>query len=174
MKKLAFLFIIVFLGVACPPPYYPVLFGIDGKWRNAIEITEDQISINITGDITPYPWWDYLFITIEIKGLPPSQMDSLNEKIIFESKTFQRCGPRIYLNKNKANAVFNTDYDHKSFREMTSDEFNSYLDSVNAQIKIVDLLSKPYLIEVTIDKELMARKLKKWFRDAEKTKNNSQ
>jgi hypothetical protein len=168
MKKLVPLLIILMFSVACPPPYYPVLFGIDGKWQNAVKIQKYPISIKITGSINPYPRWDYLRITIEVKGLTPSQMDSLNEKIIFESMIFEKQSLKIYPNKNKANVAIFTYYDHQSFHQMTNDEFDSYLDSLKAQIKIVDLLSKPYLIEVTINKELMARKLKKWFREAEK------
>ena len=124
----------------------------------------------------PYGWMDDLHIDATIVGLDTSLIifvnkavkdsimrkvtDFFNDKIIFESDLFWRSGTNTFIEGKKV--VFSLDYwfDHKLYKHMSEDEFLSYLNMLNARIHIVSLLKKPYLVELSIDKELMFKKLK--------------
>ncbi|OGC92707.1 MAG: hypothetical protein A2W25_06935 [candidate division Zixibacteria bacterium RBG_16_53_22] len=186
MKRLLPFICLIFM--ACPPPHYPILIGHDGKWRKYVKIEEDSLKVKIKGHITLSGWEDDFAIDIDIEGMDTSRIvfyDTTNfygrrvsrthyfdDKIIFESENFS-LPPRsgvflqrnntLFINKNKVTIAIWANYDnHKIYDEMTKDEFLSYLDGLTARIRIENIFAEPKLVEVKVDKELLARKLKGW------------
>ena len=179
MKRMKIaLSILSLICMACPPPEYPVLFRDNGQWQKSLTIKEDSIKVHVMGDIGLSGWSDNLFIEVEIAGLDNSEIafiDTTNfsgnavrrthyfdDKLIFESSTFRPWPIWVYIKKNRVNVTTGGIFDnHSLYHDMTREEFMSYLDTLTARIRIEDIFFESKLIEVKVDKELLARKLRK-------------
>jgi hypothetical protein len=170
--------VLCLIFTACPPPHYPVLFGYNGRWQKSIKIEEDPIRVNAKGHITSLGLENELFIDVEIAGLDTSKIfyyDTTNfsgdavrrthyfdDKVIFESEIFHFSPKWVYIWKNKVDvAAYVTTNFHKSYNDMSRNELLAYLDTLAGSIRIEKIFSQPKLIEVKVDKELLARKLGK-------------
>ena len=186
-RILAFL-LLLFIFAACPPPDYPILFGYNGEWHKSLKIEEASIRLKIRGEIRLSGWSDVLFIKVGIEGLDNSKItffDTTNfsgrsvsrthyfdNKIIFQSETFRSPAKfdshlerdlDIFLERQKVDIVISAIFDnHELYEDMTRGEFFSYLDKLTARIRIENLFAEPKLINVKVDKKLLAKKLRGW------------
>lgn len=173
------LLLLLLLFVACPPPDYPVLFGYNGEWHESLKIEEGTIEAKITGKISFYGWQDILHIEIAFKGLDMSTItffDStsgsghtmntahfLDNRVIFNSEKFRVIYSNIYNVGDRIEVVIGSVFDnHIDFQHMTRDEFYTYLDMLNGRIQIESIFAEPKLIEVKVNKKLLAKKLRGW------------
>jgi hypothetical protein len=180
MKSFKLLLPILFLIFAgCPAPSYPILFGYNGKWQKSLKIEDNSIRIRVNGHLKPSGLENYLDLDIEIIGLDDSRIefyDTTNvigqgtkrthyfdDKVIIESDSFHFPSPWIYIWKDKVDVTIGgeTKYFHKSYYDMTRDELLAYLNTLTARIRIEKIFNLPKIIEVKVDKELLARKLGK-------------
>lgn len=178
-KKLLVIPIILML-VGCPPPKYPLLFGIDGRWRKNVALENESTHVYVTGSLSSYSWSDELFIQLKIvdhnayfnieqdtmkSAFKSKRAHFLDDKIIFSSSNFIINYTNSYKNKDEINIIIDTHFDHKPYQEMTQGDFISYLDMTAAEINITDILYQPVLIKIKYDKVLMENKLKKWVKN---------
>jgi hypothetical protein len=170
--------IILLFVVACPPPDYSILFGYNGEWDKSLKIVEDSIVAKITGSMRFYGWSDQLHIKITIEGLDTSKIvffdstmlisgrtinttDYFDDKVMFESETFRPFYYDVYKRKHRIDIVIGGIFDtRKGYDEMTKDDFFTYLNILNGRIRIENIFDESKVIDVKIDKKMLARKLR--------------
>ena len=163
----------------CPMPRHDLLFNYNGEWRKSLKIEEDSVKMKISGDHIVWDWPDNLDIEIKLEGLDTSKIvffDTTNfmgrpinittyfdDKIMFESEAFPFSFLRVYKEKNRVKIYLDADLNmHKTYSNMTRDEFMDYLDTFKARIRVEKIFSEAKVIDIKVDKKLLIKEMGKW------------